>query len=187
MCCRCCNWIPEEERQREGAGRGRGGEWGGSREGGGGKTLSSSSSSSPSHMQEAWNKNSSGNLQIRWARRTILHPPSPSPYPPSLKYNLGFALPSTKYALSPTPPYAPAQNKFRRKYVTPVTPTSPQTASLGEHVTLPCRVENKQGNLQWTRWTNCGLKSIKIIQGGWCCFNYAVLSAPLVVWQFAVC
>jgi len=26
-----------------------------------------------------------------------------------------------------------------------------QTAALGEHVTLPCRVENKQGNLQWTR------------------------------------
>ena len=26
-----------------------------------------------------------------------------------------------------------------------------QTASVGEHVTLPCRVENKMGNLQWTR------------------------------------
>ena len=26
-----------------------------------------------------------------------------------------------------------------------------QTASVGEHVTLPCRVENKEGNIQWTR------------------------------------
>ena len=26
-----------------------------------------------------------------------------------------------------------------------------QTAAEGEHVTLPCRVENKVGNLQWTR------------------------------------
>jgi hypothetical protein len=26
-----------------------------------------------------------------------------------------------------------------------------QTAAVGEHVTLPCRVENKMGNLQWTR------------------------------------
>ena len=26
-----------------------------------------------------------------------------------------------------------------------------QTAGVGEHVTLPCRVENKMGNLQWTR------------------------------------
>ena len=26
-----------------------------------------------------------------------------------------------------------------------------QTASVGEHVTLPCRVENKMGNIQWTR------------------------------------
>ena len=35
-----------------------------------------------------------------------------------------------------------------------------QTAALGEHVTLPCRVENKQGNLQWTRSTSSQLKSI---------------------------
>ena len=34
-----------------------------------------------------------------------------------------------------------------------------QTAALGEHVTLPCRVENKQGNLQWTRSTSSQLKS----------------------------
>ena len=26
-----------------------------------------------------------------------------------------------------------------------------QTAAEGEHVTLPCRVDNKVGNLQWTR------------------------------------
>ena len=26
-----------------------------------------------------------------------------------------------------------------------------QTAIQGEHVTLPCRVENKRGMLQWTR------------------------------------
>ena len=26
-----------------------------------------------------------------------------------------------------------------------------QTAAEGEHVTLPCRVENKVGALQWTR------------------------------------
>ena len=26
-----------------------------------------------------------------------------------------------------------------------------QTAAVGEHVTLPCRVENKMGNIQWTR------------------------------------
>ena len=26
-----------------------------------------------------------------------------------------------------------------------------QTAAVGEHVTLPCRVENKEGNIQWTR------------------------------------
>ena len=26
-----------------------------------------------------------------------------------------------------------------------------QTAAEGEHVTLPCRVENKVGPLQWTR------------------------------------
>ena len=26
-----------------------------------------------------------------------------------------------------------------------------QTAAEGEHVTLPCRVENKAGPLQWTR------------------------------------
>ena len=26
-----------------------------------------------------------------------------------------------------------------------------QTAALGEHVTLPCRVENRRGNIQWTR------------------------------------
>ena len=32
-----------------------------------------------------------------------------------------------------------------------------QTAALGEHVTLPCRVENKQGNLQWTRSTSSQL------------------------------
>ena len=26
-----------------------------------------------------------------------------------------------------------------------------QTAAVGEHVTLPCRVEHKMGNIQWTR------------------------------------
>ena len=26
-----------------------------------------------------------------------------------------------------------------------------QIATVGEHVTLPCRVDNKVGNLQWTR------------------------------------
>ena len=26
-----------------------------------------------------------------------------------------------------------------------------QTAKVGDHVTLPCRVKNKRGSLQWTR------------------------------------
>ena len=39
---------------------------------------------------------------------------------------------------------APFEQRFLREPVA-------QTARLGERITLPCRVENKRGMLQWTR------------------------------------
>lgn len=39
-----------------------------------------------------------------------------------------------------------------------------QVAKVGEHVTLPCRVVNKQGVLQWTR-DDFGLGSDRLLEG----------------------